>query len=96
MQFARELRDRVRSGEITCTVRIWQSPRVTAGRAYALSPGYVVVDSIMEISLADVTADLARRSGFRGVVDLLKTAKHGSGERVFYITFHYVDRGPPA
>ena len=91
MQFKRELRDRVRSGEITCSVRIWQSPRVTAGRAYPLPPGHIVVDAIMEMSLADVTPEIARRSGFKGVVDLLKTAKHGSGERVFYITFHYVD-----
>lgn len=90
MQFKRELRDRIRSGEITCSVRIWQSPRVTAGGVYPLPPGYVVVDSIREISLEDVTPEIARRSGFLGVVDLLKTAKHGKGERVFYVTFHYV------
>jgi hypothetical protein len=90
MQFKRELRDRVRSGEVTCSVRIWQSPRVSVGKAYPLPPGYVIVDSIMEISLEDVTPEIARRSGFLGVVDLLKTAKHGRGERVFYITFHYV------
>jgi len=28
MQFARHLRDGIRSGEITTTIRIWQSPRV--------------------------------------------------------------------
>jgi hypothetical protein len=92
MQFRKELRARVRSGEITCSVRIWQSPRVTVGGVYPLPPGYIVVDSIMEMSLDDVTPELARRSGFLGVVDLLKTAKHGKGERVFYVTFHYVDR----
>ena len=36
-------------------------------------------------------AELARRSGFKGVVDLMKTAKHGRGERVFLIEFHYED-----
>jgi hypothetical protein len=91
VQFKRELRDRVRSGEITCSVRIWQSPRVTVGRLYPLPPGHIVVDSIMEISLADVTPEMARRSGFLGIVDLLKTAKHGPGERVFWVTVHYVD-----
>jgi hypothetical protein len=30
----------------------------------------------MEIGLSDVTPELARRSGFKGVVDLLKMAKH--------------------
>jgi hypothetical protein len=46
---------------------------------------------MFEISLADVTPELARRSGFAGVVDLLKVAKHGSGRRVFLIEFRYVE-----
>lgn len=37
-----------------------------------------------------MTGDLARRSGFMGVVDLLKVAKHGSGTNVYLIEFHYV------
>lgn len=49
-----------------------------------------VVDSLMEIGLSDVTPELARRSGFMGVVDFLKVAKHGAGERVFFVEFHYV------
>jgi hypothetical protein len=32
---------------------------------------------------------LARRCGFTSVVDALKVAKHGAGERVFVIDFHY-------
>jgi hypothetical protein len=93
MQFKKELRDRVRSGEITCSIRIWQSPRVKVGGTYPLSPGRIMVDSIMEMSLSDVTPELARRSGFKGLVDLLKTAKHGKGMRVFYVTFHYLGDG---
>lgn len=92
MHFTKRLRDRVRSGEITISVRIWQSPRVTVGRAYSLPPGHVVIDSLMEIALSDVTPELARRSGFKGVVDLLKTAKHGPGGRVYLVQFHYVEQ----
>jgi hypothetical protein len=33
---------------------------------------------------------LARESGFLGVVDLLKVAKHGKGERIYLIRFRYV------
>lgn len=91
MQFAKQLRDRVRSGEITSSIRIWKSPRVKVGNSYAMPPGRIVVDQIMEIALSDVTPELARRSGFRGVVDLLKVAKHGDGERVFFVEFHYVE-----
>jgi hypothetical protein len=37
---------------------------------------------------ADITK-LARRSGFRGVVDLLKSPKHGCGENVYSTEFRY-------
>ena len=88
-----EAHERVASGEITCSVRIWQKPRVKVGGRYALGPGAVHVTSLREITLADVTPDLARRSGFAGVVDLLKVAKHGPGERVYLVEFEY--RGEP-
>ena len=89
MVFMRALRDRIRSGEITCSVRLWQQPRVKVGGRYSLPPGQVVVTSLLEISLEDVTPELARRSGFAGVIDLLKTAVHGRGRRVFLVEFRY-------
>jgi hypothetical protein len=90
VQFLRELRDPIRRGEITTTVRLWQRPHVKVGGRYALPPGEIVVTKMFEISLADVTPELARQSGFAGVVDLLKVAKHGAGRRVFFIEFRYV------
>lgn len=94
MQFAKALREPVRSGEITCSVRIWQQPRVKVGGRYALPPGEIEVESVLEIGLDDITPELARRSGFKGVVDLLKVAKHGRGQRVFLVEFHYVESDP--
>ena len=94
MHFIERLREGIRRGEITCSVRIWRSPRVKVGGRYAMERGFVVVDSIIPIALSDVTGDLARRSGFDGVVDLLKTAKHGSGTKVYLVTFHYVEQAP--
>ncbi len=91
MQITTALRDRVRSGEVTCSVRIWKQPRVKIGGRYSLPPGEIVVESLLEISLEDVTPDLARRSGFKGVVDLLKIAKHGRGRRVFLVEFRYAE-----
>ena len=90
MMFLARLRDRIRRGEITSTIRIWQAPRVRVGGRYSLPPGHVVVDSIMPIDLSDVTGEMARQSGFDGIVDLLKVAKHGSGRNVYFVTFHYV------
>ena len=89
MTFTKRLRDRVAIGEITCSVRIWQAPRVKVGRRYALGAGAIEVTALREIGFDDITGDLARRSGFAGVVDLLKVAKHGPGRRVFLIDFEY-------
>ena len=93
MMFARQLRDGVRRGDITCSIRIWQSPRVRVGGVYPMAEGHIAVESIERIAIEDVTGDLARRSGFLGLVDLLKTARHGSGSNVYLVTFPYL---PPA
>ena len=90
MQFTKRLRDPIQRGEITCSVRIWKQPRVRVGGSYGLGTGSIVVDQIREIRLEEVTPELARRSGFAGVVDLLKVAKHGAGENVYLVEFHYV------
>ena len=89
MMFTKRLREPVMRGEITCSVRIWQKPHVKVGGRYALGPGAILVTSIREIGLGDITPALARRSGFQGVVDLLKVAKHGPGERVYLVEFEY-------
>jgi len=92
MVFTKRLRERVRSGEITCSVRFWLSPRVTVGRRYEMDDGEIEVESIEPIGLPDITPELARESGFLGVLDLLKVAKHGKGENIYLIRFHYVPR----
>ena len=91
MMFAKRLRQGVRDGRITSSIRIWQRPHVKVGGRYPMEDGHVVVESIREISLGEVTGDLARESGFDGVVDLLKVAKHGSGDRVYLIRFSFVE-----
>ena len=93
MQFTKRLRQGIKDGRITCTVRIWQRPHVKAGGIYPVEEGRILVESIREITFEDVTGDLARRSGFLGVVDLLKVAKHGPGTNVYLIDFEYL---PPA
>ena len=91
MDFTKRLRPGVQRGEITCSIRIWQSPRVKVGNRYlSTGVGQIEVDSIEQIELSDVTPELARESGFNGVVDLLKIAKHGSGTNVYLVRFHCV------
>jgi hypothetical protein len=95
--FTKRLREGVRSGQITCSVRIWVRPHVTVGTRYRMEDGEIEVDSILPISVDDITPDLSRASGFKGVVDLLKVAKHGRGENVYLVRFHFVPgtSGPP-
>ncbi|HKR27141.1 MAG TPA: hypothetical protein VJS11_06785 [Acidobacteriaceae bacterium] len=90
MLFARRLREGVRRGEITCTVRIWTRPHVKVGNRYRMEEGEIEVDSIEPIGLPDITPELAQASGFLGVLDLLKVAKHGPGDKVYLIRFHYI------
>ena len=89
MMFAKQLRDRVMLGEITCSVRVWQRPHVKAGGRYRLGPGAIHVTSVREIEWDKVTPELARRSGFDSVADLLSVAKHGSGENVYLVEFEF-------
>ena len=90
MMFAKRLREGVREGRITCSVRIWKSPHVRPGGVYRMGDGHILVESIRTIALGVITGELARRSGFAGVVDLLKVAKHGSGTNVYLIEFQYL------
>ncbi|MGA2135081.1 MAG: ASCH domain-containing protein [Bryobacteraceae bacterium] len=90
MTFSKRLRDGVRRGEITCSVRIWTRPHVTVGKRYRMEEGEIEVDSIEPIGFPDITPELARESGFLGVLDLLKVAKHGKGDNIYLIRFHYV------
>lgn len=95
MTFTRRLRERVRRGEITSSVRIWTRPHVRAGCRYKMEEGEIEVDSIEPIGFPDITPELARESGFLGVLDLLKVAKHGKGENIYLIRFHYLPPQAP-
>ena len=90
MVFTKRLRDGVRRGEITCSVRFWTYPHVRVGARYPMEGGAIQIDSIETIGFPDITPELARESGFLGVLDLLKIAKHGKGEKIYLIRFHYV------
>lgn len=90
MVFTKRLREGVRRGEITCSVRIWTRPHVKVGARYRMDDGEIEIDSVESIEISEVTPELARESGFAGVGDLLKIARHGRGENIYLIRFHYL------
>ena len=93
MTFTKALREGIRRGRIRCTVRVWTRAHVKVGGLYPMEDGHVVVDSIEPIEIDDITYDLARESGFGSVEELLQIARHGRGENVFLIRFHYLPPG---
>jgi len=93
MVFTKRLREGIRRGRIRCSIRIWTRPHVKVGGRYRMDEGHIVVDSIAPIAVTDVTYDLARESGFESVDDLLRIARHGSGDKVYLIRFHYLPPG---
>jgi hypothetical protein len=90
MMFTKRLRDGVRRGDITCSIRIWMRPHVKVGGRYPMEEGEIEVDSIRPIDLDDITAELVRESGFPDLESMLKIAKHGRGENVYLVRFHYL------
>jgi len=87
MMFAKPLRARVRAGEITRSVRIWQTPRVRIGGRYRVLDGELEVTRLQEVDLSDITEAMARETGFANLAALMETARHGRGERVFIVDF---------
>lgn len=73
-----------------CSIRIWTRPHVTVGTRYRMEEGEIEVESIEPMGLLEITPELARESGFLGLIDLLKVAKHGKGDNVYLVRFHYI------
>ena len=71
----------------------WQRPHVTVGSRYPMDEGAIEIVSIQPISFDDITPELACESGFEGVIDLLKVAKHGKGEDAYLVRFHDLPPG---
>jgi hypothetical protein len=62
---------------------------VKVGGRYRLGPGAILVTSVREIEWDKITPELALRSGFDSVEDLLAVAKHGSGDNVYLVEFEF-------
>ena|SRR5436853_463862 len=64
MLFTKRLRDGVRRGEITCSVRIWTYPHVKVGQGYRMEEGEIEIDSI-----EPVPGELLNWAEFQGNFD---------------------------
>lgn len=94
MQFSRELRDDVRSGDITVTFRLWRRLQVKAGGRYPIGDAYLEVDSIELVPFASIDAEDVARAGEPDLETLRQRAAHAGpiydDTLVYRIEFHLV------
>ena len=90
MIFAKRLREGVRRGEAPAASESGPVPtsKSVSGTAWKKVSSRWIRSS--QSVFRDITPELARESDFLGVIDLLNVAKHGKGEHVYLIRFHYV------
>ena len=93
MVFKPEVRERIRRGRVTCSVRFWTHPHVKAGGRYPMDDGQIVVESIERIPVAKITRTLAQASGFESVAALMQVARHGKSSKAYLVRFRYVRPG---
>ena len=94
MEFSRELRNDVRAGDITLSVRLWKRPQVKQGGRYRVGPGEIEVDAIEILPFAAITRADVRKAGEPDRETLRRRAAHAGpineDTLVYRIEFHVV------
>jgi hypothetical protein len=92
VEFSRELRDAVMSGDITVSFRLWRRPKVREGGRYPVGPAQIEVDGVELVPFASITADDIRRSGEKDREALRRWAAHagpiGDDTLLYRVEFH--------
>lgn len=94
MEFSRELRDDVISGDITVSFRLWRRPKVREGGRYPVGPVHIEVDSVELVPFASITPADIRRSGEKDRESLRQRAAHAGPiadhTLLYRVEFHLV------
>jgi hypothetical protein len=97
MDFSKELREDVLSGEITVSFRLWRQRKVTPGRRYRVGPGWIEVDSVELVPFSSIDAEDVRLAGETDLDALRRRAAHagpiGDDTLLYRIEFHAVPHG---
>ncbi len=94
VQFSRELRDEVRSGDITVSYRLWRLPKVKVGGRYPIIDAQIEVDSIELVPFSSIDAADIARTGERDRESIRRRAAHAGPVHddtlLYRIEFHLV------
>jgi len=95
VEFSRELRAKVLSGQITVSFRLWSQPKVKPGGRYRVAEGQIEVDSVELVLFSAIDDADLRRSGEADLEALRRRAAHAGPVRddtlVYRIEFHAVE-----
>jgi hypothetical protein len=95
VQFSRDLRPAVLSGDLTVTFRLWRTPKVRVGGRYRVGEGCVQVDSVELVPFAAIDEEDLRRSGETDREALRRRAAHAGpiedDTLLYRIEFRVVD-----
>jgi hypothetical protein len=101
LYFKKYLQDAIRAGTKTTTIRRWKSPFVHAGRdAYVPGFGWLVIEAVEPIELAQLSDADAVADGFASLSALLAALKElypdqaDDGKRWFRVRFRRRDVTP--
>jgi hypothetical protein len=94
VQFSRDLRAGVASGEITVSFRLWKRPQVRVGKRYAVEGVEIEIDAIELLPFSSITRADVRRAGEPDKESLRDRAAHAGpiddDTLVYRIDFHVV------
>ena len=92
MEFSRELRTGVMSGDITVSFRLWRRARVKEGGRYPVGPAQIEVDCVELVPFASITDADVRQSGEKDRESLRGRAAHAGpiadDTLLFRVEFH--------
>ena len=95
MEFSRELREDVLSGEITVSFRLWSRPQVKPGGRYRVGGGQIVVDSVELVPFSSIDEADLRRCGDADLESLRRRAAHAGPVHddtlLYRIEFHVAE-----
>jgi hypothetical protein len=95
VEFSRELRADVLSGDITVTFRLWRNLEVKAGGRYRVGPGQIEVDLIELVPFASIDETDLQCSGEADRESLRRRAAHAGpiedDTLLYRIEFHVVE-----
>ena len=95
MEFSRELRADVLTGDITVSFRLWRRPQVKSGGLYRVETAQIEVDSIELVPFSSIDDADLRRSGDTDLESLRRRAAHAGpihdDTLVYRIEFHVVE-----